>query len=615
MRNLASAWLACVLAGACRAPVEGLQRTERARACSAPEASAGTAEFAFGRVLDAASSAPLEGALVEVWTENWNAPAVLVDRAISARDGTYVVRRKRGSLDGEKVRLSAPGYRSTTRATSDVFDDLLLLRGPAPASLTVLDLDGRPIVGARFKTRQTCAHEPPALDVVSDAQGRFDLSQLPPLADEPEGEIDAPGYEALRLLQPAELLELGNWSPEQFLGRKRALRVRVLEHDGAPAAKRRVLLGAAPEWQAAITDDQGRVTFDSLFAEPRVRLQVEVDGVLEPLVECCAWRDAQLVVRRNGAARAREAQEDDAVLAVTLEPTHAPWLIVHEQGWIIDTVGEVHVPPGRCTLYTGADFSGWRESATEFVLAPREHKALALDFAREPRLTLPADVDGEGSLVIECNGHSRRWPLGGDAAITVPAQVQATLVAQRSRSAARLELPPIHGDKLLEWSQFSACSAPQTWSIARLPVSIEPPLDLTARLAGTLRTAGIDDASARQESKDGVAFRWRPTRPSNEPWELALRAEGCIPRMFAGAWNDEPRIDAHLLAFAKLELRGNVSRAFGPHGEVEREEDGVATLEELAPGPLTVRVQRHDGTWIALALELSPGETRALEVR
>lgn len=224
-----------------------------------------------GRLLDALSGAPVAGATCELWSEDFDAPMELVGSVESALDGSFALEDPRRG--GEKVRVRAEGYRSTVFAGED---EVFLFPRDEPFVLRVLDLDGSPIAGARVRSHQTCQHGPPAVEGMTDAEGRVVFADAPPFEDGPEYEVRASGYGALTQL---------DWSTfgidsVAYLPRRAEVRLRLLDADGTPLARRR-FRQQGPGHIAFVTDDDGRAVLDSLYESREIGLEESVkEGAL-----------------------------------------------------------------------------------------------------------------------------------------------------------------------------------------------------------------------------------------------------------------------------------------------------------------------------------------------
>jgi hypothetical protein len=274
----------------------------------ARERSAGTGEdfTVRGRLLDAISGAPVAGATCELWTEDFDQPGRMVESVVSRADGRYELHLQ--TRDEVKVRLRAPGYRSTVVSNDGELD--LLYPSDEPLVVRVLDLDGQPIAGARIRSHQTCRHAPPAVEGVSDADGRVVLEGAP-IRSSPEYEVRASGYGALVPVY----FDDSDSDPCVFLPRRAPVRLRLLDVGGQPLANMR-FRQQGPGLTAFITDAQGCAVLDSLFESREIGLEdmtkqlhlygwppLEGELVLRPERHLADERDGWPVLRVVGAER------------------------------------------------------------------------------------------------------------------------------------------------------------------------------------------------------------------------------------------------------------------------------------------------------------------------
>lgn len=582
------------------------------RAESAPP-SEGQAHF--GRVLDALTGRPLEGVRVEAWTEDWEQPALLVDEARTRADGSFWVEAAKQQRATDKLRFSLAGYRSTTRAPSDLGENILLAPGKAPASVVLADLRGRPIPGARVTTRQTCAHGPSAIEVFSDAEGRVDLSSMPPLDDEPELEVTVDGFEALRNREPEDAFEVAGETTKWLLGAKRPVRFRLLDSDGESASNTRVLMGFAPEWSSTTTDADGRAAFLFGFQYENSLLHALQPGRDGTLIDFPGWNCGELVLRLNGDPTSRRARGDDP--EVTLEPAQAglPFVLLHEHGWRRQEEGLCRFPPGKAQLLVGGPFSGFVEHAQTHVLEPGAKVHLVVDAEPEPEFEIDAVLGPDGEplwveIVLEAAGHSVRFGHRERATYSAPPGVPVTLALPSVRRPFSIEFDPqrleqplaIH--ELEEWK-----SQPKSPELETLAIEVPP--ELTALLRVRAQARGTLGSNS-EPGKEG----WPIRIERGAAVELSMRAEGYVSRkLVLPASEPRPRIVANLVRCARVEVRGKKLRALiGPQGAAEHDEAGVFALEDLAPGPLELALD-IDGTWHTLRLNLAPGANRKLALQ
>ena len=343
-----------------------------------------------GRAIDASSGKPIAGVRVEAWTEDWELPALLVDDVKSRVDGSFSFEASKQGRGADKLRFSCAGYRGTTRVPSDLSEDILLVPGKAPASLVLKDLRGQPIVGARITTRQTCAHGPSAIEAFSDAQGRVDLSAMPPLDDEPELEVTADGFEALRNREPEDVFDVAGEPTTWWLGRKLPLRFRLLDQDGKPAANTRVLMGYAPEWSFTNTDAEGRAAFLFGFQYGDSLIHAHLPGRDGSLLEFPGWNCGELLLRLASDVTDRDFADTDPEVTIELAHEGLPFALLHEQGWRRQHKGTCHFPPGKVQLRVGGPFSGFVERTETLELQPNSKSTVVVDAQLEPELSIAA---------------------------------------------------------------------------------------------------------------------------------------------------------------------------------------------------------------------------------
>lgn len=216
-----------------------------------------------GRLLDAISGAPVAGATCELWTEDFDQPGRMVESVLSNAAGTYELHPQ--TRDEVKVRLRAPGYRSTVVSADGELERLY--PNDEPLVVRVLDLDGKPIAGARVRSHQTCRHAPPAVEGVSGADGRVVLDGAP-IQTSTDYEVRAPGYGAL---VPVYFEDIGS-EPCVFLPRRAPVHLRLLDEHGQPLAHRR-FRQQGPGLTAFVTDVDGRARLDSLFESREIGLE------------------------------------------------------------------------------------------------------------------------------------------------------------------------------------------------------------------------------------------------------------------------------------------------------------------------------------------------------
>jgi hypothetical protein len=178
------------------------------------------------------------------------------------------------------VMVTAPGFAGEViplpPGPSPYF--LQLSRG-APAEGLVLDLEGRPIVGARVVS----PHRPPYLvETSTDEQGRF---VLPPVAQDAWVRAEAPGFAPLDIalsLYPEEDPDL-----VLYLVRERRVRGRVVDSKGHGVPGAIVTLDQECVTRIA-ADGEGRFDMGSVLTDWEVLLSASAKGMVGPTVNVLA---------------------------------------------------------------------------------------------------------------------------------------------------------------------------------------------------------------------------------------------------------------------------------------------------------------------------------------
>ena len=583
--------------------VDGLKSGEFAGPGSA--AAALPAELCVrGRLLDGTSARPVVGAEVELWTESAGPPPVCVAHDTSRVDGSFHLARG-GVQNADKVLIHAAGYRSTCVAASDT-DEILLLPLAKHLSLRVSDLDGKPIVGARAETRQTCAHAPPAFVGLSNAAGVFDLSTFPPLDDEPEIFLSARGYGA-ELLQSPEFL-LAQDGLEVRLPKRRPIAFHVVDTAGKALAHRRVALGEEPRWCASATDDKGRAVFDSppcmsasslssefgsesaLLATGRIPTSFEPTFVLLPTPR------APLSEPSDAATRVPLHVVDGAGHALELGVS-----VLNERGSNLDAVHWLGKDWGRTTLVAGGPFTGWSETV-RVLDAPIE---TTLQVTREPVLDiqLPADSywivhvqAGDDSITLDGPKFPLRQPVPAGKVIVVCA------VGENETRLAHLG------------HIFDDCTLDLTRTSSVVPaIREQAPLSMHRWLVPGVEPKGRVHLEHGQpewlSSKEALEFE----APANANFEGLVSAPERVPCAI-GPWN-ATESSLQLARRTSLAVHGSLKAVYAGGVEGLPMQNGGFVVSDLAPGPLLVELVRLDGGVVSISLVLADGEQRELTLR
>ncbi|MEM7519115.1 MAG: carboxypeptidase-like regulatory domain-containing protein, partial [Planctomycetota bacterium] len=315
----------------------------------------------------------------ELWKEE-DSRVRLMDSGRTARDGTCLLDPVNGA---SKLVLRKEGYASEEFGTGG--EQLLFLFPERPLIGRVLDFQGRPVVGARLATRQSCKHAPHAATAQTDARGQFRMFDFPNGPNGASIEITAPGFVA------ESLEDESRWWTEIevtgevlfFLARQPPLRARLLDANGENCVGvtfenyERPLLFAVtngsgelhfPSWQGArrlhCTPADG-----THYKFPGVPLPVGLPVTLLPGVPptpvagnaCLVTVEPTL----HGAFYSGITFEelDDPLPNVTIF-THSGETYTGVGPHFLDSAGV------EATVVAGHPFSGWRESVQDISLEP-----------------------------------------------------------------------------------------------------------------------------------------------------------------------------------------------------------------------------------------------------
>jgi len=601
--------------------VAGLREGESATARAALAGEFG-APAADGRLLHAFSGAPIVGAEIEVWMEIGSLARGPVASGTSLADGSFRIAHP-GVLRVDKLLIRAEGFRSTTVGSADA-QDLLMWPQASHLALRVVDLEGKPIAKAVAETRQTCAHAPPAYRGESDADGRFDLAQFPPLEDEPEIVVTAAGYGAMLLQLPEQMLAPGGL--EVRLPRRPGIAFTVVDRGGAPSADRRVCLGVEPHWLAGATDKRGRIEFASVFFRREALVTVVTEGGGTWLADSgLAPSDVEprYVLPRetqseiSGAPGVSEPLErgrkrpipSDRLVRVKLvdaegRAVDAPLRALHPDGSDMPGDLELDLEWGPTTLIAGGAFSGWNESV-RLLDKPGD---TTLQLVKEPLLSIELP-DGYWTVHVQCRDDSvtlegpdlplkQPVPAGGPLIVCAVSETQTRLV----------RVPRIVADAGVDLRADECVVAERVVGDAFSHITLHVP---EAKLAGHVRTSrgwldpsGLPD-EFRFEIQTGANFEGVMGAPGRLKRALGPTAEALVAE--SAKLHDLPRLGSLRVRGALLALH-----AGGAEGEAVAASEFL--VEDIAPGPLLAQVQLEDGRVLDLSLVLNDGERRELRI-
>lgn len=329
-------------------------------------------------------------------------------------------------------------------------------------------------------------------------------------------------------------------------------------------------------------------------------------------------RDRPAVLGVHGTFDATKWEGPTTEVTVELAPavaTGAPppvWLY-DEHGFVEAGLGPHVLPRGEITVVAGGAFTGWREAVVS-VVATGPALRIRPATAPEPRVEIVPPPRGLERVVVQA---------GGDAVVlsklerptvqSVPAGVAVTILGVgRNGELRRARLAEATAGTRVDLSRDETVVRraldPEAWPEVNLWIdAVDRQGQPVAARIGRLMTV----AGAPPESELTGTGAVRARVPGNARWAAEVLAEGYAPRWLLDTTGSEDQArTATLDRLARVALKGNFARAVvGPH--VVRP-NGVAV--SVSPGPLDVKVELPDATWLAVQLELEPGDTRTVEI-
>jgi protocatechuate 3,4-dioxygenase beta subunit len=387
------------------------------------------------RVIDAHTGRPIEGATVRVDHEHVDRLNSFVQQGVTDAAGTVFLPRRVGGWMADKAVVSAPGYASTGCAASDLDQGHgIRLTRSLPVRGRVLDLEGHPVPRAVITSRNTCAHDSPGVQVVTDVHGLFVLDA----SDTDEWTVTAPGHGGYEFYKTQSELHdeaLAHGAVELFLPRRQPIRVRVLDAQGRPLANTRLEAQGERPVLPAVTDAEGYLVYGPSteeVGEPVFRLPDAHGGV--GVIPDVYPRDATITLSPEGVFEA--PSQERATVRIRLEgdvAEDADVQVADSDGVVYYAEGPHDVAAGAVVVTVGHRFSGIAESTVvrtvevgadvEIVCAAEREAELEIRYPDEP-FTLRFVQAGADSLPLWANG-GQREAVDGDgerfATVFVPA--------------------------------------------------------------------------------------------------------------------------------------------------------------------------------------------------
>ncbi|MDA1194954.1 MAG: hypothetical protein O2894_07185 [Planctomycetota bacterium] len=436
------------------------------------------------QVVDAASGAPIEGALVrqhyemDVGPDGW-AP-IAAERRTDAYGLAWVTVPPEERYDDDAVptahwAVSADGYAATEEYGCAIGVRVELVR-PRRAHGRICDALGRPVVGMKVGYKEGCAHAPLLATATTDHDGRFVLDGVVPDVDVV---FHARGVMADYFDGP--LRPLDETPPTHAASPGRRFVGRLIGVDPSALGLRLVHAAVSSRGVFARVEDDGRFVLDSLAENPLITLWTNADGtVLElpmddlPDTGSFTW---DLTPAPTDVAEVGKAIEDVTLTLrlVTPEgrqprPAHVSIRRARDGGevalesWddfaedVLEPAPiEIQLPPDAYVLHVGTTGARWHAEPTPFEL--RADRTLDVQVTAWPRLDLewiglePEDASSWGVAWANADGiidHEAPDPENG----CVPPRAEARVAVTAAGVTRWFDVQPMVGDARrarIEW--------------------------------------------------------------------------------------------------------------------------------------------------------------------
>jgi len=585
---------------------------------------AATADYAHGRVIDAFTGTPLPGATIELWSEEIDDHYGGYHRfgvATSGRDGRFMVRRRDGAQTADKLRASAPGYLVFTESAGAVYDVITLFPAEANAPrLRFVDLQDRPIQGARVTSTYTCAHDIAAFEYTSDVNGVVVLEGYGLQDAIPELRVLAPGFAGIKYLGK-DKVDFG-WSglfpdgklplgliPRIKLRRLPGAQLRLFDESGDPLANTVVMVQDGDGHHVVRTDEQGDTSIPARYdvGELTIRRLTPDPG---PGAYGHALSQGRTSFRLNGTDWPEETPVGRVRFIWSGEGESEPiegLQVTHVEGWVnwTDEDGWIELPAGAAYVVPDeADLESPRNTPPIVVIADQSALVSLVRTPLRELCALPAGLVTQ--VIVEQGAHSTEYFLEETEPFTISAAGSTTCrihfpefdesidcFADKSPLAPELIAATLRMSRDMKTGYRRSAHPEIEWKLSlpegtEVGVSGQVSQDLDVQQdARELTIQGRVGAELLlQCTGEGRVTRWLRT--------LFMRAEAA------------PAIP-ELSQYAALRFEGP--------GELEVEGyDDLAELTELHPGPFDCVVRTADGRRIGLQLQLQPGEHRTLRL-
>jgi hypothetical protein len=588
--------------------------------------------YSGGRVIDAFTGKPVDGATVEIWTEEIDdtfGGFFRMGEATTGLDGRFSVRHRSAGQSGEKGRIRAPGYLTLSSPASSLLSNETTFLFPAPSEvpqIQFLDALARPIPGARLTSTYSCSHDVPAFEVVSDSKGIARLPEFGLQDKVPDLRFRAANYASVEYLSGAPALHhFADSRPfKVYRPRLQGIYLRLLDQDGMGLSQQPVHIIDGEGFHSERTDKFGNLN----IAWPYQNYSADLKLLGKKTYNYLGVRYLPLV--RNLVLRVMGDRWSSDVPTGTLilqfpdlgEDLSLRNVLFHEDGWTgyfpDSEPGEVRMefPTGHGFLMLGGPFSGIRQSFIDFDLESGQELPLKIELEKEKliKILLPDDSKdlwlqaGETSLVDKND-----FSYMDDDGIWVPADTELFLhvrldgyskvhplgIAQDGqtydlRAAVMAQVPP---------------PPPETSFVITVPSELAVDGDFSAESAYLAR----DDVEFRvSEYSDQTPDHYKISGPAGTAFLASFSADGYATSWFRGhlppAGNSDAPKTAHMdpIAYASLQVESKA--------EFSLQHLSESDLEEIYPGPFGFIVEFEDGRRVGINLELLAGEKRVLRI-
>ncbi len=605
---------------------EGLKSGERilelARETRLPEDARDPGLLCAGRVLDAFTGRPLASARIQVWTEEIDAVAkgyFRIDEAMSGRDGRFLVSRRMGAIEGEKGRISLPGYLTLSCTAGDLDGPIALYpASKSSPSLRILDMDGRPVAGALVTSTYTCAHDVPAFHVRSDGEGIARLPAFGLQADVQELRVQAKGFAPIKYLDAEDSFRFAGAGPQLvYLTRSTPTAFRVVDRKGVAMFGRAIYVVEGDFYHVLRSNRLGICTLLSRHGWRPILLNVLEHPQNDFLTELLPVFGRVPTVRPFAEDWEEGIALGKLILRFKEEPgteLDYPVQVLHGEGYLlaIDRVpeGPVEFPAGRGMLVVGAPFQGAAQRVQDFELEKGKSVELKLRVSKETRMRFEIARAENIDVTLEVSGNTRReLPTRMD--ITVPRGGRLKLLIAGKGFTLRKILPPaqdgqsISLDEIVDAAREKAAKSAAALLATRATQVLRfVDGESGGTLTGKLDLDGLQGCEV-SKANDGTL---QVSGPKGHAFLASFRAAGHVKvwvRGYLGA--QEESIVRRVPRTARLAIEAPF--------KFEIEGEDALELDSLAPGPLELVLRSEDGRRFSISLELRPGETRKLRLR